>query len=201
MSSDSGSKSLRLQGYDYTQPGYYHTIIATQQGRRCFGSVVAEEMRLNTLGQIALESLLSLPDRFSNVELDHYVVMPNHVHALIFLKEPSVSPNTRVDQMPARFQSYWRALEREKLSPGAVPLYEVMRTFKAVTSYHAHRKGQVPSFAWHSGYYERIIAENERFLYNVRRYITNNPLKWELQRQEWEAAGFRWVRIPRQDAR
>ena len=70
-----------------------------------------------------------------------------------------------------------------------------------MTSYHAHRNGQDPSFAWHSGYYERIIVENEQFLYNVRRYITNNPKKWEQQRREWEAAGFRWVRVPHQVAR
>jgi putative transposase len=197
MPHESGRQSLRLQSYNYTQPGYYHTIIATQDGRPSFGEVIAGNMRFNALGQIAQECLLSLPARFSNMELDHFVVMPNHVHALILLKELPSSLSTHTDQMPPRFQSYWRALEREQPPPGAVPLYEMMRTFKALTTYHARRKGQTPSFAWHTGYYERIIAENERFLDNVRRYISNNPLKWDLQRQQWEADGFRWARIPR----
>src|ERR1051326_964874 len=174
MPHDTGRQSLRLQDYDYTQPGYYHTIIATQKGRQFFGNVIEGEMRLNTAGRIAQESLLSLPNRFACVELDNYVIMPNHVHAIIVIKE---LPPRQIDKMPARFQSYWRALERENPPPGAVPLYEVMRTFKALTTYHEHRKGQLPQFSWHSGYYERIIAENERFLYNVQSYIVNNPVK------------------------
>ena len=196
MPYDSGKQSLRLHNYNYAQPGYYHTIIATQYGRPCFGKVIAEEIHLNTLGQIAQECLLSLPTRFSNMELDHFVVMPNHVHALIMLKEPSPGPSTHTDQRPARFQSYWRTVEREQALAGAVPLYEMIRTFKALTSYHARRKGQMPSFAWQGGYYERILAENERSLDAVRQYISTNPLRWEVQRQQWEAAGFRWTGIP-----
>ena len=201
MPHDFRRQSLRLQSYNYTQPGYYHTIIATQLGRPCFGEVVAGEMHLNTLGQIAQDCLLSLPTRFSNMELDHFVVMPNHVHALILLTESLSRPSACTGQMPTRFQPYWRTLESEQSPIGAVPLYEMMRTFKALTSYHVRRKGQMPSFAWQSGYYERILAENERFLDNVRQYISNNPLKWELQCQQWEAAGFRWTRVPRYEAR
>jgi putative transposase len=196
MLHEPGRQSLRLQSYDYTQPADYHAILATQQGRHLFGSVVESEMRLNLCGQIAQEALLSLSERFSNVEIDDYVIMPNHIHALFRIKELPPDQNPNIDQMPTRFQSYWRKLEREESPPGAVPLYEVIRSFKALTSYHERRKGNTPSFAWHSGYYERIITENERFLYNVRRYIHNNPIKWEQQQQEWKAAGFRWTRIP-----
>jgi len=199
MQHDSGRHSLRLPHYNYTQPNYYHTIIATEQGHHFFGSVVEGEMRLNQRGQIAQESLRSLSERFSNVEIDDYVIMPNHIHALFVIKELLPDQNPNIDQMPTRFQSYWRKLEREESPPGAVPLYEVIRSFKALTSYHERRKGNTPSFAWHSGYYERIITDNERFLYNVRRYIPNNPRKWGLQQQEWRAAGFRWIRIPRQE--
>jgi putative transposase len=198
MSQDPGRQSLRLQSYNYTQPGYYHTIISTQQGRHFFGSIVESKMHLNLLGRITRQALLSLSERFSNIELDDYVIMQNHIHALIALKELPLHHNPNIDRMPSRFQSYWRELEREQSPPGAIPLYEVIRSFKALTSYHAHREGQTPSFAWHSGYYERIVAENERYLYNVRRYITNNPIKWELQQQQWRTAGFRWIRIPHQ---
>ena len=197
MSDDSGRQSLRLKNYNYTHPGYYHTITGTQQGHHFFGEVSAGEMHLNTQGEIVQAALLTTIGRFPCIELDDYVVMPNHVHALIVIKPP---PSRQVEQRPARFQSYWRAIEQEESLPGAVPLYEVMRSFKALTSYNEHRQGQMPSFGWHSGYYERIIGENERYLYNVRRYIQNNPLKWELQCQVWEAAGFRWTRIPRYES-
>jgi putative transposase len=97
--------------------------------------------------------------------------------------------------MPAKFQSYWQAQEQQNQPTRVVDLPEIVRTFKAATTHEVRREGKTPDFAWHPGYYERIIRGSERSLYNAQLYIVNNPVKWELSHQGWEAAGFKWVKV------
>jgi putative transposase len=80
-------RSIRLPKYDYTTSGGYYITIVTQ-GREClFGEVVDGEMRLNALGQIAKREWERLPKRFKQIELGIYVIMPNHAHGIIFIRE------------------------------------------------------------------------------------------------------------------
>ena len=76
---------MRLHGYDYSQAGAYFVTICIQHHQCLFGDVVNAEMDLNELGAIANECWLAIPERFPYVELDEYVVMPNHVHGLLHL--------------------------------------------------------------------------------------------------------------------
>ncbi len=72
-------RSIRLKGYDYSQPGAYFVTMVTQ-GREClFGEIVNGEMLLNEFGRIADECWRAIPNHFPNVELGAYIVMPNHV--------------------------------------------------------------------------------------------------------------------------
>ena len=81
-------RSLRLKGYDYTQAGAYFVTI-TIQGRLClFGEVVSEEMRLNEAGVMAYKVWAALPHRFPVIEIDAFVVMPNHLHGIIIINRP-----------------------------------------------------------------------------------------------------------------
>jgi putative transposase len=79
--------SIRLKGYDYTQTGAYFVTICAW-GRKClFGEVAAGEMVLNENGLIVLAAWEDLSNHYSNVELDAFVVMPNHVHGIIVLRD------------------------------------------------------------------------------------------------------------------
>jgi REP element-mobilizing transposase RayT len=190
----SGRRSIRIQGFDYSQPGYYHVVIGTYQSKWFFGNVVDGEMRLNRAGSLAQEMWLSLPSRFACVTLDQYVIMPNHVHGIVVIN--ALPHNPKIANMPAKFQPYWQQQEQNKLSiPDTIELSEIVRTFKAATTYHIRRKGGKSDFAWHSGYFERIIANSEQSLYNAQLYILNNPVKWQLSHQGWEAAGFKWAKV------
>ena len=81
-------RSLRLKGYDYTQAGAYFVTI-TIQGRLClFGEVVSEEMRLNEAGVMAYKVWAALPHRFPVIEINAFVVMPNHLHGIIIINQP-----------------------------------------------------------------------------------------------------------------
>ncbi|MBS9389314.1 MAG: transposase [Dolichospermum sp. WA123] len=83
-------RSIRLKVYDYTQQGAYFVTICTHQRNCLFGEIVDGEIKLNTNGEIARGSWLSIPRYFKNVELDEFVIMPNHLHGIIIIDSSEV---------------------------------------------------------------------------------------------------------------
>ena len=78
-------RSLRLKDYDYSRAGAYFVTICTH-GREClFGEIMDGEMRLNDAGQAAQADWVRLPERFQSIELDEFVIMPNHLHGVILV--------------------------------------------------------------------------------------------------------------------
>ena len=81
-------RSRRLKGYDYSSPGVYFVTIVTHARECLFGKVVDGEVRLNNTGQMVEQCLQSIPGRFPIVQIDGYVIMPNHFHGLFHIVEP-----------------------------------------------------------------------------------------------------------------
>jgi REP element-mobilizing transposase RayT len=79
---------VRLKGHDYAQPGAYFVTICTRERESLFGYVVNGEMLLNEAGETARRCWEDIPDHFPLVELDAFVIMPNHVHGIIVITEP-----------------------------------------------------------------------------------------------------------------
>ena len=129
------------------------------QARRCLlADIVDGVVKLTAEGQLGNEVWRSIPRRFALTTIDEYVVMPNHIHALLNICEPNTNqPKTSIVASPT--------------------LGQVIRTFKAASS-HAIRAIS-PDFTWQRSYYEHIVR-TERSLDAVRGYIRDNPLKWEL---------------------
>ena len=102
-------RSLRLKGYDYTHMGAYFVTIVTQ-GRLClFGEIVGKEMRLNEAGETVCRFWEALPQRFPTIEMDMFVVMPNHLHGIVVIKNRATttvdntkSTNVGAGLVPAR---------------------------------------------------------------------------------------------------
>jgi REP element-mobilizing transposase RayT len=80
-------KSIRLQGYDYSQAGAYFVTIVTWRRDCLFGNIVNGEMELNDFGKIANECWQAIPAHFGQVELGAYMIMPNHVHGVIIIND------------------------------------------------------------------------------------------------------------------
>ena len=78
-------RSIRLKGYDYSQAGAYFVTICTQDRECLFGDVVDGEMRLNDAGQMVHRIWNDLSVKYPDIEMDEFVVMPNHVHGIIML--------------------------------------------------------------------------------------------------------------------
>ncbi len=80
-------RSIRLQGYDYTQPGAYFITIVTYQRQEIFGVIKNEQMHLSKLGEIAQEEWFRSPEIRTEIRLfnDEFVVMPNHIHGIVWI--------------------------------------------------------------------------------------------------------------------
>ena len=196
-------RSLRLSGYDYAQAGAYFITICTE-GRAClFGEVANGTMRLNAAGQLAVTLWNDLTPRFVGIELDAFVVMPNHVHGVIVLPDrtpivgaPLVGAHDRAVGAPLVGAHANKAATRaaptvgdaqgNKAATRAAPTVgDVVGAFKSLFTVEYIRgvkEYRWPAFdrrVWQRNYYEHIIRD-EAELARVRRYIDENPLQWEL---------------------
>jgi putative transposase len=179
-------RSIRLKGYDYATAGAYFVTICTQ-GREClFGEIIPGAMRLNKAGNMIQDVLSNLPIKYIGIEIDEFIVMPNHIHMIIFL-------NTNVGAGPSAFpHNEGSNIGLIKGQPhGVAPtmsLPDVVHRFKSLTtlrySYGVKQQGWLPfpGKLWQRNYYEHIIR-NEYDLNEIREYISNNPLKWELDKE------------------
>src|SRR5882762_9975445 len=95
-------RSVRLPGYDYRQAGAYFVTICIQNRRCLLGDVISSEMRLNRFGRAVEETFQWLGNHFEGVTLDCWIVMPNHVHAIVSIgaKERGGSRTAPTGQKP-----------------------------------------------------------------------------------------------------
>ena len=164
-------RSIRLQGYDYTQSGAYFVTIVVQDRLCLFGSVVDQEMRKNEVGKMVRRVWERLPDRFPCIQLDASVVMPNHIHGIMVIDQPVGAPN------PAR------ATTRVAPTLGAVVgAYKSLTTRAYIEGVSA---GVWPPFRkrlWQRNYYEHVVR-NDASLGELRQYILDNPARWAFDRE------------------
>ena len=168
-------RSIRMKHYDYSQSGFYLVTICVEKRQCVFGEICEDTMHINAVGQIAQSMWESLPQRFSTVRLDSFVIMPNHVHGIIELREAEIPPDvaSTISHAPARFQAHMGDEAIKKANPS---LGQIVRTFKGAATYEIRRADR-PGFAWQGGYHESVLR-NEKALEYAQRYIMNNPLTW-----------------------
>ena len=156
-------KTNRLKEFDYTQSYWYFVTICVKEMKQYFGKVENEKMILNEFGKIVESKLEWLTKQYSYVDIDSYVIMPNHVHAIIILDTVDVG-TSRDLSLQIKIKS----------------LSELVGAFKTVSSKQIHLTG-LAEFKWQRSFYDRIIR-NEKELYWIRKYIDENPLKWEIEK-------------------
>ncbi len=152
-------RSLRVHDYDYTRPGAYFVTICTHRRARLFGRIVEDAMHPNAFGKIVGETWQALPSHYPNVELDAFVIMPNHVHGILVLDSDTTT-------LPKRHG-----------------LPEVIRAFKTFSSRRINRRrGGSSRHVWQRDYYEHVIRLEDS-LSDIREYIETNPPRWHLDRE------------------
>lgn len=165
-------RSLRLRGYDYTRAGAYFITICTEDRDPIFGSIVNKEMHLSPFGLFALERWNALPDHHPNVDLDEFVVMPDHIHGIVVLD----GTQGMVQEQRARQASPLQA-RPNGAPPGS--LGAIVGSYKSSVSRHINALRNTPGAAvWQRNFHEHIIR-HDGSLHWIRRYIRNNPANWK----------------------
>jgi putative transposase len=168
-------QSARLPGWNYSSPGYYFVTICTRNSSSYFGEVVAEKVELSEIGICARRFWIEIPEHFSNISLDEYVVMPNHVHGIFVIQEPEKT----VETLHAT-SLHERQGSMSNIFPKPGSLSAIVRSYKSAVTRWVRKNGY-SSFAWQPRFYDHIIR-NDESLDEIRRYIRNNPLEWDLDK-------------------
>lgn len=165
-------KSIRLRGFDYSQPGCYFVTVCTAQKRHLLGRIVDGVMHPNDAGRMVDAIWRELPARHP-VSLDEYVIMPNHFHGIVRIEAivgaRFIAPNLS------------RQAVRPKGTMNGVPtIGKIVHDLKARCTHAINQSRSTPGVpVWQRNYWERVIR-NEAELASTREYIRNNSKQWEL---------------------
>ncbi len=154
-------KTIRLKEWDYSTSGAYFVTICAYKKECIFEDTV--------LVSIIKEQWQRLPNKFSCIELDEFVMMPNHIHCILWINNVGATLAVAQDK-------------RAGASP-APTLGNIVGAFKSIVSneylkWIKQNSLERPGVLWQRNYYEHIIR-NEEELNRIRHYIQENPLKWD----------------------
>ena len=156
--------NLRLRSYDYNWQGAYFVTICTMDKHCLFGQIVESTMKLNLSGEMVESVWKEIPLHYPEVNNEVFIVMPNHVHGIIFIQDPG-----RAGFKPAPTRKH--------------PLSEIVRAFKTFSSRRINElRNSQGTPVWQRNYYEHVIR-NENDYHQIGEYILYNPAKWEMDRE------------------
>ena len=173
-------KQIRLKKYDYSDNGWYFVTICTQNRECLFGNIVNNKMILNQNGLLINDNWKQLINKFP-IELDEFVIMPNHVHGIIIIRQTNIvgvsfmKPETKM--IISKSNHHMGLLNIKKGLINQTPtLGLIIRYFKSKCTYRIHKYG-FNNDIWQRNYYEHVIR-NEFDLNRIRQYIRENPMNW-----------------------
>jgi len=194
-------RSIRLRDYDYSQAGGYFITICTHERQCLFGEITDGKMVMNQFGDLADQLWVDLDNRFPNIELNEYVIMPNHMHGIINIHGDNSIVEAGFTHAPIA-QTYGFTPAPIAHTNGFAPAQtdQINRTTVGATARVAPTVGDIVGAyksrvaneylriykskkiymgkLWQRNYYEHIIR-SETELNRIRQYIINNPLNWQ----------------------
>lgn len=182
------NETTRLRSWDYAADAWYFVTICTHNRTHNFGEIANDAMRLSLIGKMAQKYWEEIRSHFVGIDLDEYVIMPNHMHGIIVINKQdatstvgtrhgaSLQPTT--GNTPEEAANTFGPLKKNSLQA-------IINQYKGAVTRWCRKSGHA-EFAWQPRYYDHVIR-NEETLYKIREYIGNNPLKWSLDKEN--AAG------------
>ena len=177
-------KSNRLENYDYSENWWYFITICTKDRQEYFGEVIKGEMILNDIGKEIRKYYLEIPEKYNYVLIDEFVIMPNHIHFIVFLNHKKDAMNGHLYGNSGYKINLWFTGDKNCMIQKS--LGKIINWFKWRCTFEINKKQDKIYFKWQNNYYDRIIR-NENELDRIRKYIIENPLKWELEKdnEQW----------------
>ena len=160
-------RSIRVPGHDYTSASAYFVTLCTADRACIFGEIVDDTPTLSETGLIVDEEWRRSAHVRRNVTLDAYVIMPNHLHGVLFIAD--ATDRGRASQRLAPTRTGPR-------NP-AGSLGAVIGQFKSAVTKRVSSRAGASVMVWQRGYYEHIIRDDNG-LDRIRTYIANNPARW-----------------------
>jgi len=173
-------RTIRYSGFNYSLRGAYFVTICTRKREWLFGEVKNGEMVENEVGRIVKNEWDQTPEKRHNVDIDEFQIMPNHMHFIVFINDCysdalygrgvlQYAPTTKIDGI----------YPITKLRSPSQTVGAIVRGFKSASTKRINELLDLPGTpVWQRNFYERVIR-NESELNAVRKYIVENPLKWE----------------------
>ena len=173
-------RSIRLKGYDYSQAGLYFITICTQNRLCLFGDIKNEGFIFNDSGRMVQTIWNEIPIYYDGFNIHEFVVMPNHIHGIIEIKNKLVGAGPRacpdIDDESTKGQP-------QGVAP-TMSLSDIVHRFKTLTTKRytdgVKQKNwqRFDKKLWQRNYYEHIIRDENSYL-KISKYIKTNPLKWQ----------------------
>lgn len=178
-------RSIRLKGYDYSQAGLYFITICTQNRLCIFGIIKNDEFIGNDSGRMIQAIWNDIPDYYDGFNTHEFIVMPNHIHGIIEIKNnpvgagpracPDVVPDFDIDSKSVKWQP-------QGVAP-TMTLSDIVHRFKTLTTKRytdgvkQNNWQRFDKKLWQRNYYEHIIRDEKSYL-KISEYIKTNPSKW-----------------------
>ncbi len=189
-------RSIRLKGYDYSRRGCYFITLCTAERGAFFGKISNGIMTLNDFGLIAFNEWIRTPILRPGIELGEFIIMPNHMHAIIIIRENITGANSsplpvragsgplpvRAGSSPLPVRAGCSPPQPNLTTPPPIPpagiVGAIVRGYKATVTKQVNTlRGKPGCPVWQRNYYERIIRDKKAYV-TISRYIRQNPVKW-----------------------
>ena len=160
-----------------------------------FGNIVGEDMQLNEAGSMVFQIWNDMASWFFYIEIDSFVVMPNHIHGIVVINKPMDAALYERNAMHVGAplvgaSSYEDDIETTPRATTRVAptLGEVIGAFKSLTTVEYARRvkssawPEFPGRLWQRNYYEHVIRKEDS-MHRICRYIEENPARWALDHE------------------
>lgn len=183
-------ESARAPWWDYGRSGAYFITICTKNREHYFGEINEGKMILSPTGVIVNLLWYEIPYHSQNVELDEFVVMPNHIHGILILNGNDLENNNNVETGQVVETGHALSLRGETnpdlinnpnyhprfRNPGKNTVSSIIGGYKSAVTKHANRLG-FPN-GWQSRFHDHIIRDDDEYQ-RIKNYISNNISNWE----------------------